>query len=77
MPRTATDRQRPAQRLYDLKAAARYLGRPVSGIRELIWSGQLPVVRSGKGGKMFVDVFDMDHFVEANKVRELEGVGQL
>jgi len=70
-------KQRPAQRLYDLKAAALYLGRPVSGVRGLIWSGQLPVIRSGRGGKQFVDVLDMDAYIEQNKACELAGVGRL
>ena len=56
----------PAKRLYDLKAAAEYLGRPVWGIRELIWAGKLPVVRDGK--KQYVDLHDMDQYIERNKV---------
>lgn len=64
-------KHRPTQRLYDLKAAAVYLGRTVWGVRELIWSGELPVIRSGRGGKMFVDVVDMDSFIDTNKARLL------
>ena len=59
--------KRPAQRLYDLKAAALYLGRPVWGVRELIWSGELPVIKSGRGGKQYIDVLDMDAFIDRNK----------
>jgi len=76
MSRSAKKEQRPKQRLYDLKAAALYLGRPVSGMRELIWRGELPAIRSGKGGKQFVDVFDMDDYIEKNKVLELTVVGR-
>jgi len=65
MSRKITEKQRPRQRLYDLKEAAVYLGRSVKGVRELIWSGQLPVVCSGK--KQYIDVVDMDRFIEANK----------
>jgi len=56
----------PVQRLYDLKQAAQYLGRPVWGVRELIWAGKLPVVRTGR--KQYVDIFDMDRLIEFEKI---------
>ena len=56
----------PAKRLYDLKAAAEYLGRSVWGVRELIWAGKMPVVRDGK--KQYIDILDMDLYIERNKV---------
>ncbi len=56
----------PAKRLYDLKSAAGYLGRPVWGVRESIWAGKLPVVRDGK--KQYVDLYDMDNYIERNKI---------
>jgi excisionase family DNA binding protein len=56
----------PCQRLYDLKSAAKYLGRSVWSVREMIWRGELPVVRSGR--KQYLDLFDMDAWVERNKV---------
>jgi len=62
-----TDMKRPKQRLYDLKAAAEYLGRTVWGVRELVWSGQLPALQSGRGGKLYIDVFDMDIYIEKTK----------
>ena len=65
MSRKTTEKRRPSQRLYNLREAAIYLGRSVKGVRELIWSGQLPVVCSGK--KQYVDVADMDQFIEENK----------
>lgn len=63
------------QRLYDLKAAAHYLGRPVWGVRGLVWAGKLPVIRDGR--KQYLDVFDMDEYVEKNKMREAQRPGQL
>jgi excisionase family DNA binding protein len=56
----------PRQRLYDVKSAAKYLGRPVWGVRELIWSGRLPVVKDGR--KQYLDLYDMDKYIEQNKV---------
>ena len=55
----------PAQRLYDLKMAAEYLGRPVYSLRVLIWNGELPVIRSGR--KIYLDVFDLDGWIEKSK----------
>ena len=57
------------RRLYSLKEAAPYLGRTLWGIRELVWAGKLPVVKSGK--RQFVYVRDMDRFIEQNKVTYL------
>jgi hypothetical protein len=34
-------------------------------MRGLVWAGKIPVVRSGK--RIFIDVRDMDAFVEKNK----------
>ena len=56
----------PVQRLYDLKQAAQYLGRAVWGVRELIWAGKLPVVKSGR--KMYLDIEDMNQFIEREKI---------
>jgi len=55
------------KRLYTLKEAAQYLGRPVWGIRELIWSQVIPVVKQGGCRKMYLDVKDMDALIEKSK----------
>ena len=57
------------RRLYTLKDAAPYLGRTLWGIRELVWAGKLPIVRTGK--RQFVDVKDMERFIDVNKVTYL------
>ena len=72
MARHSDIAEHPKQRLYDLKSAAQYLGRSVWGVRELVWSGELPVVmRSGRGGKQYIDVRDMDLWIDKNKARLL------
>jgi len=63
---------RPLKRLYSLSEAATYLGRSTWSVRRLIWNGDLPQVRGG--GRVHVDIQDMDQFIERNKVRE-ESVG--
>lgn len=56
------------KRLYSIPEAAHYLGRSAWSIRRLIWSGELPAVRAG--GRVHVDVVDMEAFIERHK--ELE-----
>lgn len=53
------------KRLYSLKEASIYLGRPVYSMRVLIWNGSLPVVRDGK--KLYVDIVDMEKWIDRNK----------
>jgi len=55
----------PRKRLYTVKEAAEYLGHTVWGLRSLIWSKTLPVVQNGR--KQFVDIFDLNTFIEKNK----------
>ena len=59
---------RPSKRLYTLPEAAAYLGRSTWSVRRLIWNGDLPSVRAG--GRVHVDVRDMDEFIDKHKVTE-------
>jgi hypothetical protein len=36
-------------------------------MRELIWAGVIPVVKQQTARKIFLDINDLDRFVEANK----------
>ena len=36
-------------------------------MRELIWAGTIPVVKPRTARKIFLDIKDLDRFVEANK----------
>ena len=58
------------KRLYSLPEAAIYLGRSDWSVRRLIWAGELPSVRAG--GRVHVDVRDMDEFIE--KFKEVETI---
>jgi len=55
------------KRLYTLKEAARYLGRSNWSMRELIWSRKIPVVRGDGDRKIFLDIKDIDEFIDRNK----------
>ncbi len=54
------------KRLFTLKEAAVYLGRGLHGVRDMVWKGEVPVVRSGR--KMFVDIADLEAWVSRNKM---------
>ena len=55
------------KRLYTLKEGAEYLGRSVWGMRDLVWSGRIPVVKEVEGRKIFIDVLDLEAYVNHNK----------
>ena len=55
-------------RLLTIKKAAEYLGITEWGMRTLIWKGLVPSIRYPDGRKIFVDVTDLDSYVEHNKV---------
>lgn len=56
-----------SKRLYTLREAAEYLGRSEWGMRELIWAGKIPIVRQECGRKIFLDIDDLDDFINQNK----------
>jgi excisionase family DNA binding protein len=54
------------KRLYTLSEAAGYLGRTLWSMRELVWSGKIPIVRDGK--RIFVDVRDLESYIAKHKM---------
>ena len=62
----------PVKRLLTAAEAGVYLGfRSAWPVRELMWKGQLPVVRIGKRRIAF-DLADLDRFIEVNKSCEMK-----
>ena len=55
-------------RLLPLKKAAEVLGLTTWAMRSRVWSGDIPVVRFPGGRKMYVDVRDIEKFIERNKM---------
>ena len=55
------------KRLFTLKEAAEYLGRSHWGMRDLIWKGLIPVVKGDGARKIFVDLKDLDAYIDRNK----------
>jgi excisionase family DNA binding protein len=56
-----------AKRLFSVREAAEYLGRSVWGIRELVWSQSIPIVKQDGCRKIYFDVHDLDSFIDRNK----------
>lgn len=54
-------------RLLPLKQAAQYLGLTVWAIRERIWAGQIPVVQFPGGRKQYIDMQDIETFIQKSK----------
>jgi len=54
-------------RLLPLKDAAKWLGLTVWAMRERIWAGQIPVVQFPGGRKQYIDVQDLEAFIQNNK----------
>jgi excisionase family DNA binding protein len=57
----------PCKRLFTLKEAAEYMGRSEWGMRDLIWKGDIPIIRQSGCRKIFIDIVDLDEFIERNK----------
>lgn len=55
------------KRLYTIREASIYLGRPVSAVRGLLWKGSLPFIQTGR--VQYIDVRDIDSFIEQNKTK--------
>jgi hypothetical protein len=54
-------------RLMPLKKAAELLGLTVWALRERIWAGHIPVVQFPGGRKQYVDIRDLDAFIDSHK----------
>jgi len=54
-------------RLLPLKKAADYIGLTVWALRERIWAGDIPVVKFPGRRKQFIDIKDIEAFIERNK----------
>lgn len=60
-------RNPPGKRLYTLKEGAEYLGRSEWGMRDLIWKQAIPVVKQPMCRKIYLDITDLDAFIDKNK----------
>ncbi len=55
------------QRLLSLKEAACYLGRGEDSMRELVYARKIQVIQEGERSKIWLDLKDLDQWIEANK----------
>ncbi len=54
-------------RLLSVKEAAAYIGRSPTAVRELIWKGDLPIVRPDR--RIHLDRNDLDAWINQHKTR--------
>lgn len=57
--------ERLDKRLYNVKEAAKYLGRTVWAVREMYYAGKIACIRDGR--RMLFDILDLDAWIEKNK----------
>ena len=57
------------KRLYTIREAAAYLGRTEWGVRDLIWSREIPVVKGTSRRKNYIDIHDLEAYVTRNKTQ--------
>ena len=62
------NKNRPTERLYAVKKAAKYLGISTWTMRELGWAGKVPPVRFNR--RIYFDLRDLDDFIDKNKFSE-------
>lgn len=55
------------RRLYPLKEAVAYIGCSVWTVRDIIWGGEIPYIK--RGAKYFLDVADIDKWIENSKTK--------
>lgn len=53
------------KRLYSIPEAAKYLGRSVWAVREMLWAGKMPFVKDGR--RVLLDIYDLDKWIEQSK----------
>jgi excisionase family DNA binding protein len=56
------------KRLLTVQETSVYLGRSVTAIRELIWTGTLPAVKCGR--RIHCDIFDLERWIEQHKTTQ-------
>lgn len=57
---------KPMRRLMTIQESAAYLGRSVPSMREMLYSHELKVIQRGKG-KIWIDIRDLDAWIDTNK----------
>ncbi len=64
---TEATKHKQQKRLYSVKEAAKYLGRTVWAVREMLWAGKMPYVKDGR--RILIDIHDMDEWIEKSKTK--------
>ncbi len=56
------------KRLLTVKEASDYLGMSLPTFRHLYWNGAIPIIKGNEKEKIRVDIFDLDKWIEQNKI---------
>ena len=54
-------------RLLTIRESARYLGRSEVSMRTLVYKGVFPVIQEGERSKIWLDVNDLDEWIDNKK----------
>ncbi len=54
------------QRLFSVCQAAEYIGRTETAVREMVWNGKLPHIRTDR--RVMFDIRDLDRWIDENRV---------
>ncbi len=54
------------QRLFSVCEAAEYIGRTETAVREMVWNGKLPHIRTDR--RVMLDIRDLDRWIDQNRV---------
>ena len=55
-----------SRRLLTVREAAQYIGRTESAVRELVWNGKLPHIRTDR--RVMFDIRDLDRWIDIKRV---------
>jgi len=61
------EKSRIHKRLFTINEAATYLARSPWSVRELLWAGKIAYIQDGPGGKIYIDIKDIDNYIDRLK----------
>jgi excisionase family DNA binding protein len=56
----------PMRRLMTVQESAEYLGRSIPSFREMLYGHKIKVIQNGRG-KVWIDIKDLDAWIDQNK----------
>ncbi len=72
MSRSNSELHSSQKRLLSVRETARYIGRTETAVREMVWNGKLPYIRTDR--RVMFDIRDLDRWIDTNRVGERDQV---